>query len=68
MTVTCQTEGCGNQGIPIVIANTWTDTDGVEQPVAVVQCGVCLGWIIPPEEPIAPTGEHDNEETPDALA
>lgn len=61
MTVTCRTAGCGNEGIPLEIADTWTDTDGVEQPVAVVQCGVCLGWIIPPEEPIAEAGDEREE-------
>lgn len=64
MTVTCETEGCGNEGIPLEIADTWTDTEGVQQPVAVVQCGVCLGWIIPPVEPIADASE--DEESTDA--
>ncbi|WP_417556171.1 hypothetical protein [Microbacterium sp.] len=49
MNVTCTTEGCTNQGIPIVIADTWTDLDGQQHPVTCVQCGACEQWIIPPE-------------------
>lgn len=48
MTVTCETQGCENQSIPIDIADTWTDQDGVQQPVTVVGCGACGQWIIPP--------------------
>lgn len=50
MIVTCQTPGCENQGIPLEIADTWTDQDGTQNPVTVVQCGPCHQWIIPPPE------------------
>ncbi|MFJ4173417.1 hypothetical protein [Microbacterium sp. NPDC089696] len=54
MIVACETEGCENEGIEIEIPDTWTDTEGQEQPVAVVLCGVCEHWIIPP--PVAKRG------------
>ena len=41
MNVTCQTEGCANVGIPIEIATTWTDDEGIEHTVDAVVCGVC---------------------------
>lgn len=50
MIVTCQTRGCDNENISIEIADRWTAPDGSEKPVTVVQCGVCLGWILPPPE------------------
>lgn len=46
MTVTCETENCENQGIPIEIADTWTGTDGEQHQVTSVMCGACEQWII----------------------
>ena len=63
MIVACETQGCENEGIQIEIADTWTDTEGTQQPVTVVQCGVCLGWILPP--PIAEQSADETEESPD---
>jgi hypothetical protein len=40
-TVTCRTDGCGNEGIGLDVATTWTDEEGTEHAVATVVCGVC---------------------------
>lgn len=63
MTVTCRTAGCENAGIAIEIADTWTDIDGSTRPVEVVQCGVCLEWII---APIEPPEQEDTMQEPDS--
>lgn len=42
VTVTCPTDGCGNQGVPIEIASTVIDEEsGATTPVTRVSCGVC---------------------------
>ena len=38
---TCQTEGCGNAGIPLELDLTWVDDAGDTHTVDVVQCGAC---------------------------
>lgn len=48
MTVTCLTSGCENEGIALQVPSTTTDPDGTIRPVAIVQCGPCQQWIIPP--------------------
>jgi hypothetical protein len=40
-TVTCETENCGNAGVPIDIPLTWADDNGETTPVDSVVCGVC---------------------------
>jgi hypothetical protein len=45
--VTCPTEGCMNQGVPIEVATTWTDDEGVQHPVDAVVCGVCGATLTP---------------------
>jgi hypothetical protein len=40
-TVTCPTDGCQNAGVPIDVAVTYLDDDGVLVDVDAVQCGVC---------------------------
>jgi hypothetical protein len=40
-TVTCHTEGCGNEGIGLELDLTWTDEEGTEHAVDQVVCGVC---------------------------
>jgi uncharacterized CHY-type Zn-finger protein len=40
-TVTCHTEGCGNEGQALDLDLTWTDEDGQERSVDAVVCGVC---------------------------
>ena len=62
MTVTCTTTGCENENVAIEIADTWTDLDGSVHPVAVVMCGACREWIIPPVEPPA-VAEPTEEQT-----
>jgi hypothetical protein len=40
-TVTCKTEGCGNEGIPLSVNLSFVDDDGETQYVDAVMCGVC---------------------------
>lgn len=40
-TVTCHTEGCGNDGIPIEMNLTTRDEAGTVQQITLVICGVC---------------------------
>lgn len=40
-TVTCHTEGCGNEGIALDLELTYTDDEGTTQTVDSVFCGVC---------------------------
>jgi hypothetical protein len=40
-TVTCNTGGCANAGIPIELDLTWTDEEGGIHTVGAVACGVC---------------------------
>lgn len=40
-TITCPTDGCGNQGIPIAVPSTWTDEEGAQHPIDEFFCGVC---------------------------
>lgn len=45
--VSCPTDGCPNEGIPIPVSSTWADDDGVTQPISEFFCGVCgtrLEW------------------------
>lgn len=39
--VICHTEGCGNEGVPIELATTWTDEEGGVHDVGAVICGAC---------------------------
>jgi hypothetical protein len=41
LTVTCPTADCPMQGVPVEIAATWTDEDGVDHDVDNVECGAC---------------------------
>lgn len=51
-TVTCPTDGCANEGIPIDISTHYVnEDDGTTQPVDAVQCGVCGADITATEEP-----------------
>jgi len=40
-TVTCHTQGCGNEGQALEMDLSWTDEDGQEHSVDAVVCGVC---------------------------
>ena len=39
--VTCHTETCSNADKPIELGLTWTDEEGLTQPIDSVSCGVC---------------------------
>jgi hypothetical protein len=39
--VTCQTEGCTNEGVPIEVDLTWVDEDGETHEIETVVCGPC---------------------------
>lgn len=41
VTVTCPTEGCENQGVPIDVPDSWVDDEGVEHQVDAIMCGAC---------------------------
>lgn len=58
MDATCLTPGCENEGITLVVDDTWTDLVGDAQPVTAVQCGPCQQWIIPPAPEPEPAPEE----------
>jgi hypothetical protein len=64
-TVTCHTDGCDNNGVPIEMTLSWTETDIdgqlVQHTVSGVVCGVC-GQPITDIAPPLPSQSEPNQE------